>query len=398
MSSKLPALFLLLTLPLFWIGTPSGKAQTTAPATSHTVQAFRQFQAALVKIGQSQPATRQAGRAALRHALADIVARLIRARGPERQARIAHLLRDQGDLARWAGALLHLPLQQRIQMLRWGLTPKRLPLVAGAFSHNQQRRANVAHPLAKIPGPNADWLLNHLLNDPHRLVYLTTMDALWNRPPTPAMVKALWHRAVILTTPFTAEQNAEHLAVFRGRRIAIFVNSNSTNYWVQMQYSVYAMELLEHWKPKGLGQLAAHALLQICRQPPMQNIFNTPYTAGAKNFAKLLLHAKPATVEPYLLFLIHHPIIQNFVFMLNNKPGHFSNRTLPLYLLIKFAGKNPAAYHLQHTPAYGGVWATGTVQQEDAAIKEITALYAKRKITAVTQSQLQHPAEPHGKP
>lgn len=392
MSKILPRLMVLLALAL-WLAWPHSTPALAGPlSTSPTATLLAQFELGLRDLGRSQYAARQAGSAALRQALARLMARMIRVSGPERQARIAHLLRYQEELTRWARAVLHLPLKERLKMLQWGIRPKILPLVAGAYSYHQQCRASVAHALAKIPGRNADWLLSRLVNDPHRLVYLTTMDALWNRQPTPAMIKSVWHRAVILGTPSSFQQAVQHMAVFRGRKIPL-IQSNNT-YWTQVQGGVYATDLLEHWKPKNLSHLVVHLLAQMCRQPPVQNIFNTPYTVMAKDLTKLLLLAKPAQVEPYLLFLIHQPMSQNLMFIFNNRPGRFSNRTLPLYLLIKLAGKDPVAYHLYRTPVYGGVWAIGTLQQENAAIKKITAWYAKHKITAYSQAHLHAPAKP----
>jgi hypothetical protein len=221
------------------------------------------------------------------------------------------------------------------------------------------------------------------------------MDALWNRHPTPTLVKTVLNRAVILGTPFNFQQNVRHVAVFRGLRIPIITYNN--NYWTRVQDGVYATQLLQHWKPADLSALLVHVLMQMCRQSPGLNIFNTPYTATAKGFSHLLMLAKPAQVEPYLLYLIHQPMSQNFMLNFNNRPIHFSNRTLPLYLLIKFAGQNPAVYKLYHTPMYGGAWAVDNVPQENAAIKKITAWYAKRKITACTPAQLHKPAGPPGK-
>ena len=390
MKPKSPSLILSLTAAMCLAWPQSSQAQTRPHSTGQTAAALRQFQQGLSKLAQPQYAVRQAGSAELRQALARLTTRMIRGGGPEQQARIDHLLRYQEDLTRWARALLHLPLQQRLKMLQWGIRPKLLPLVAGAFSHHPQRRADVAHPLAKIPGRNADWLLNRLLRDPHRLVYLTTMDALWNRQPTPAMVKSVLSRAVILG--FGGQQTLQHMVIFHGQKIPIFTYVN--NYWIQVQYGQYATELLMHWKSANLSHLLVNLLDQMCRQPPMESLFNTPYTMPAKDFAKLLPLAKPADVEPYLLFLIHRPISQNLVFNFNNKPGYISNRTMPLYLLIKLAGKNPANYHLFHTSYYSGTWAVGTAQQENAAIKQITAWYARRKITAWTPTPPHKPLQP----
>ncbi len=395
MPKKLPSFMPLLALALSLAWPHSTPALAGPRSTSPTATELAQFKQGLSELGRSQYAARQAGSAALRQALARLMVRMIRVTGPERQARVAHLLRYQEQLTRWARAVLHLPLQERLQMLQWGIKPKLLPLVAGAFSYHQQRRADVAHALAKIPGRNADWLLTRLLNDRHRLVYLTTMDALWNRQPTPAMIKSVWHRAVILGTPFSFQQSVQHMAVFRGKNIPIITYNNT--YWMQVQEGAYATQLLQHWKPRNLSHLIVHLLAQMCRLPPAQNIFSTPYTVTAKDLTRLLLLAKPAPAEPYLLFLIHQPMSQNFMFNFNNKPGHLSNRTLPLYLLIKFAGQNPATYQIYHTPLYGGTWALESVARENAAIKKITAWYAKHKITACTQAQLHAPAKPSTK-
>ena len=350
-------------------------------------QTLQLFERGMKNLSSQKYATRQAGSADIRQAIAILVVRMMQAGGPERTARVDHLLTYQGDLTRWARSLLHLPVKKRLALLQWGLAPQRLPLVAGVFSHNPQRRAEVAHPLAKIPGLYADWLLERLLKDSHRLVYITAMDAVWNRKPTEAMVKTLWRRAVLMGMSPYFQQNRQYFVMFRGQRIMI--QDFNQNYWMQLQDGTLAARVLAHWKPPQLSILVRQYLAQVCRVPQMQSVVNQPNGVQAKNFAKLAKGLKRSMVAPYLLYLLKRPLTMNMNFNFNNTLAHLSNRTLPLLLLVKMAGLSPATYHFYKVMPFGGVWGLGTTAQENQGIKKITVWYAQHGIKPVNFA---HPA------
>ena len=344
-------------------------------------QELGQFEQGLKNLSSQKYSTRQAGSAAIRQAMASLVARMMEAGGPERVARVDHLLEYEGDLTRWARSLLHLPTHKRMALLRWGLGRKLLPLVAGAYSHNPQRRADVAHPLAKIPGPYTDWLLERLLKDSHRLVYITAMDAVWNRKPTTAMVKTLWSRAVLMGMSPYFQQSRQYTAIFRGQRIMIQIFNQ--NYWMELQDGPLAAQELAHWKPQQLSGLVRQYLTEVCRNPQMQSVLTQPNGLQAKDFAMLAQGLKRSVVAPYLLYLVKRPMTINMNFNFNNTMAHLSNRTLPLLVLVKMAGLSPASYHFYKVMPFGGAWGLGTIAQENKGIKKITAWYAKHGIKAI---------------
>ena len=356
----------------------AGNAKGRIASMSH---ALRLFAHGMARLSSQKYATRQAGSADIRQALASLVAGMMQAGGPERTARVDHLLEYQGDLTRWARSLLHLPLKKRMALLHWGLGPRMLPLVAGAYSHNLQRRAEVAHPLAKIPGSYTDWLLERLLRDSHRLVYITAMDAVWNRKPTPAMVKTLWRRAVLMGMSPYVQPNRKYTAIFRGQRIII--QHFDQTYWMQVQDGTLAARELAHWKSPQLSVLVCRYLAQVCRAPQMQSVLSQPTAVQSKNFTKLAEGLKRSAVGPYLLYLLKRPMLNNMNFNFNNMLAHLSNRTLPLFLLVKMAGLSLASYHFYKVIPFGGVWGVGTIAQENQGIKKITAWYAKHGIKPV---------------
>ncbi len=381
---------------LLWVATliVSSPARGQSPVAggnkgnlANMSQTLQLFERGMKNLSSQKYATRQAGSADLRQALALLVARMMQAGGPERTARVDHLLTYQGDLTRWARSLLHLPVKKRLALLQWGLAPQRLPLVAGVFSHNPQRRADAAHPLAKISGSYTDWLLERLLRDSHRLVYITAMDAVWNRKPTPAMVKTLWRRAVLMGMSPYFQQNRQYTVIFRGQHIII--QDFNQNYWMQLQDGTLAARELAHWKPPQLSILVRQYLAQVCRVPQMQSVVNQPNGVQAKNFAKLAKGLKRSMVAPYLLYLLKRPMTMNMNFNFNNTLAHLSNRTLPLLLLVKMAGLSPATYHFYKVMPFGGVWGLGTIAQENQGIKKITAWYAQHGIKPVNPA---HPA------
>ena len=388
MKSKIvgymPGLLLLVAVMTF--GSPArGQGGLAAGSEkgrpANLLHTLRLFEQGMKSLSSQKYGTRQAGSADIRQAIAILVVRMMQAGGPERKARVDHLLEYQGDLTRWARSLVHLPIKKRLAMLQWGLKPKLLPLVAGAYSHNMQRRAEVAHPLAKIPGLYADWLLERLLKDSHRLVYITAMDAVWNRKPTEAMVKTLWRRAVLMGMSPYFQQNRQYFVMFRGQRIMI--QDFNQNYWMQLQDGTLAARVLAHWKPPQLTVLVHHYLEQVCRVPQMQSVVSQPNGMQAKNFAKLAEGLKRSVVAPYLLYLLKRPMTINMNFNFNNTMAHLSNRTLPLLMLVKMAGLSPAKYNFSKIIPFGGVWGLGTIAQENEDIKKITAWYTKHGINPV---------------
>ena len=358
-----------------------------------------QFRQGVEDLASQRDAARQAGSAAIRHAMVSLMGQMIAAGGLVHQARVGRLLKFQADLSRWGEALMKLPPQRRMSLLQWGMAPNILPLVAEACSDNPRRRANAAHPLAQIPGWNADWLLERLLTDPCRLVYITAMDAVWNRKPTAAMVKAMWRRMLPDfqwgRMGYFPACRYQYTARFRGQQIMVVYVDKDRTYPNALRDSELAAELLEHWKPRQLNALVVAYLAGVCRHPQAASVISQPKSMQAENFAKIAVGMPRAAVAPWLLYLLHRPLTMNVNLRFNNRPIHFSNRSLPLWLLVKLAGLSPAAYHLHKVHNFhampemgisnGNYWVCRSVRGEDTGIQKITAWYAKHSLKRMFQ-------------
>lgn len=353
---------------------------------------------ALDDLASQRYAQRQAASQAVEKALAKQMQQMLNAAGPERQARIRKLLDFNIYLSRWAKAIMQMPPSQQQAMLQWGLQPNVLRWVGRAFSSSPADRAAATHPLANIPGAPSDWILQKLLADPHRQVYLNAMDALWDRKPTAQMVATLWRRAVLLgITPMPMNTGPKAVVNFRGQRITL---QPMVNYWMQIQDGPLAARELVHWHPKLLATLMVSYLKKISMETPgfnqaMPNVLATPSNLQARSFQQLFLLYKPKEAVPYLLRLAHQNAYQNVNFSFNNKPQHWSNRTEPLYLLTIMAGWKPAQSNLHIGTLYGGIWITSTLKQEDDAIKKITAWFKAHGQTAAPDTTQ---TKPHNKP
>ena len=373
--------------------TAPGFAATSTNAETQNDSALS-LQQALNDLASQRYAQRQAASQAVERALAKQMQDMLNAAGPERQARIRKLLDFNIYLSRWAKAIMHMPPSQQQAMLQWGLQPNVLRWVGRAFSSKPADRAAATHPLANIPGPQSDWILEKLLADSHRQVYLNAMSAIWDRKPTAEMVRTLWLRAVLLgITPMPMNTGPVAVVNFRGQRITL---QPMVNFWMQIQDGPLAARELVHWHPKLLATLIVSYLKKIALEKPgfnqaMPNVLATPSNLQARSFQQLFLLYKPKEAVPYLLRLVHQNAYQNVNFSFNNKPQHWSNRTEPLYLLTIMAGWKPAQCNLHIGTLYGGIWITSTLKQEDDAIKKITAWFKAHGQTAAPDATQTRP-------
>ena len=344
---------------------------------------------ALTDLSSDRYAVRQRASAAIRKDLAGQLGAIIQAVGPEKKNRLIKLLRFDSQLSRWARAVLALPPRQRAAMFAWGLQSKVLPWAAGAFSLRSTRRAVAARRLAKIPGSQADWLLQRLLASGHRLVYLSAMAAVWDRPPTPAMVRIVWRRAFSTGNPMPPYDANQRSVWFHGRRI--FVPKN-VNFWQQTQDSGFARQLLAHWKPPELAELLVDFLRSAEQTRPLENPFSNPGMMQIPNYIRLFRLYKPPAAAPYLLRLLATPPFNNINFNFNNIPLHWDNHLTPLYLLILAAGQDPAKYHFYRSNLYGGRWLLHTQREENKDIKKMISWWKKRGVLAWTPATGARPA------
>lgn len=349
------------------------------------------LRAALVNLAADRYAVRQHASAEIRTALAARMARLVHAAGPEQRNRLTELLRFNANLSRWALACMALPSRQRQAMFAWGLKPKLLPLVAGAFSRRASRQAAAARRLARRSDPQVDWILARLLSSPRRLVYLSTMAALWTHRPTPALVEILW-RFIITPSVFPPVADQNRVVRFHGRRITV-PRLAMLNPWQRLQDSHYAEELLAHWKPPGVASLLTAYARRAAAHPAEPNLFSDPNMMWqAKNYVHLFMIFRPAAAVPFLLRLTALPPRNVVSTIFNRQPTYWDSRTTALYLLILAAGQDPRRYHFFHSPWYGGRWLVPAAADETKAITALTAWCRSHAVAPAATEPVGRPA------
>lgn len=289
-------------------------------------------------------------------------------------------------LLRWAQAVQRLPLSSRQAFLNWGLSSQNRNLVAEAFSTTPGDRVAAARRLAQIRGPESDWILARLLGDRSPTVYIPAMDAVWNCKPTPAMVHAVWRDAMDIF----AAMGRRVVVNFDGKPVATY-----SAVTVHLDRHL-ASELLAHWNPPDLSALVMRRLRDHCRMPHNSagsiGVSVPPQLRGRDAwFSSLLLAAHPAQAAPLLL---HIMLMPRYLMPGNWESGYYyTQRTLPLLLLVELAKLNPKDYGLSDTGGFRGsgnrlehAWMSHSKAGEDRAVAKIIAWYKAHGIVAASAS------------
>ena len=350
----------------------NGTETPTASASALLAQGLR-------NLSSQRYAVRQQATKTIQKALGMQLRTIINIGGPEQATRLIKLLDYNINLDRWTMAVIKLPLPQRAAMFKWGLHPGVLPLVGAAFSRRADVRASAASGMAKLPGTNSNWILDRLLQDRRRVVYLSTMAALWDRQPSPRMIDIVFHRAVgnmMMYGGITTRQ----VVHFNGQNITIM---HFVNYWQQAQDGQYAAQLLEHWHPAALKSLLLNYTEKLAREAAANNIIQNPSMLQGRNFIQLFTLYKPHLAAPYLLNLVSRSPANEINFMFNGQSVHWDNRTIPLYLLVLLSGHKPQRYHFFKSALYGGSWLFNTQLQEENTIKAMLNFWKQRGIVPV---------------
>ncbi len=152
--------------------------------------------AALRQLSDASYEGREKAMAAVKQALAEQMQQML-GRATRRSRRVWPTCLSL--TTRWCAGpsnALTLSAADRAAQLKWGVSPEVYPLIARIYSTDPVARMAGIKELGKLRGDEASCLLGHLLADDHREVYLAAMEAVWDRAPTPAMIDALWSRAV----------------------------------------------------------------------------------------------------------------------------------------------------------------------------------------------------------
>ncbi len=368
---------ILIALTTFW-----AFAQFSRPAAAQTAtEPSPTLAAALRDLSSDQYQTRQKGNREIQQFLAGQMANMIQAVGPEKGNRVTKILRFNVEVSRWAKAVLSLPVARRAAMFQWGLSAKRINTVAKAFSPHPSVRAAAARGIALWKGANADWLLLRLLSDTHRLVYLAAMDALWNRRPTVAMVHVVWLKVIANGGQFIPYNPAGRFVMFHGQKITV---PKTNNFWLQLQDSVYAEQLMAHWNPPALPGLLTAAARHAAENPngPLANLFANPGNAQVLGYIRLFQLAKPVAAVPYFLHLLNVPGKFGSQMNFNNTPTYWDSRTNVVYLLSMTTGRKPLTLGFFHSPFFGGRWLFHNKGSQDKAIKTLMKFFNEKHVKA----------------
>ena len=357
------------------------QAQTSAaaPSVATSARASALLAKGLKDLNSERYAIRQRATKIIQTALGMQLQAIVNAGGPEQATRLIKLLDFNINLDRWTMAVIKLPQAKRMAMFNWGIQPAVLPLVGAAFARRAVIRASSAEGLAKISGSNSNWILDRLLGDQRRVVYLSTMAALWDRKPSAKMVQIVFHRAVGNMTMYSGATTRQ-VVHFNGQPIYIM---HFVNYWQQAQDGQYAAQLLEHWHPDHLKSMLVNFTEKMARQSGANDILQNPSMLQGRNFIELFSQYKPLLAAPYLLNLICRPQTNQINFVFNGQSVHWDNRTIPLYLLVLLSGHKPQHYHFFKSALYGGSWLFNTQVQEETTIKAMLKFWKQRGVSPV---------------
>ena len=359
-------------------GSTGLRAKSASPATSPAIsdKVSAMLAQGLKDLSSERYAVRQHATKIIQTALGMQLRAIINAGGPEQATRLIKLLNFNINLDRWTMAVIKLPQEKRMAMFNWGVEPDVLPLVGAAFARRADIRASSAQGLAKFPGSNSDWILDRLLSDRRRVVYLSTMAALWSRKPSEKMVQIVFHRSVGNMTMYSGATTRQ-VVRFNGQNIYIM---HFVNYWQQAQDGQYAAQLLQHWHPRHLKSMLVNYTEKMARQSGIDDILQNPSMLQGRNFIKLFAQYKPLLAAPYLLNLICRPQANQINFVFNGQSVHWDNRTIPLYLLVLLSGHKPRHYHFFKSALYGGSWLFNTQVQEESTIKAMLKFWKQRGV------------------
>ncbi len=388
----LAAVAILATAMIPLSASPCLHAKSAGPATSAAIseKVSDMLAQGLKDLSSERYAQRQHATKIIQTALGLQLQSIINAGGPEQATRLIKLLNFNINLDRWTMAVIKLPQQQRMAMFNWGVKPEVLPLVGAAFARRASIRASCTAGLAAIPGRNSEWILDRLLRDRRRVVYLSTMAALWSRKPSEKMVQIVFHRSVGNMTMYSGATTRQ-VVRFNGQNIYIM---HFVNYWQQAQDGQYAAQLLQHWHPHHLKSMLVNYTEKMARQSGADDILQNPSMLQGRNFIELFSQYKPLLAAPYLLNLICRPQANQINFVFNGQSVHWDNRTIPLYLLVLLSGHKPQHYHLFKSALYGGSWLFNTQVQEETTIKAMLKFWKQRGVipTPATQPGAAKPA------
>jgi hypothetical protein len=308
--------------------------------------------------------------------LADQLAQMTQTPDTEGKTRVAGLMEFNSAVSRWAVDVMAMPGEQREAFLQWGIKDENLPIVARAYNRKGEVRAKAAREIAKLSGPQADWLLVQLLNDTDREVSLTAIDAVGDRPPTPAIMDCLWDRAVgVAMAQFRQRAARQRTITIRGRAIVIYEQDPNTN-GSRQQDADMVVDILIGYKSEEITNRLNAMFKEMSSSVTSGSdyrwrVISPNYGEGGKAISRLLDAYKPREAVGFLIKVVNMENSDGYdTTVNNNEKVRYSSSIDGAALLIKAIGQDPEDYNIKKYQNFGDRWLLKGGQPEEADLKK----------------------------
>jgi len=213
----------------------------------------------------------------------------------------------------------------------------------------------------------------------------------WDRPPTDAVVEALWNRAIAAQFATMRPQLVERLpenVTFRGRPIPALESADNTLY-ARAQDNALATDVLVHLKapqvPVKLKALLEEVETAYARQAPNgapQDVWMyMPTQESMRNAARLAEAYKPKEVVPVLYRIATGPMRQKASGQIGRQAYYWSNRTWALALTLAITRQSTQDWNLREQANLSGMWVLPAEADEKAALAMLREWWAKDHAT-----------------
>lgn len=347
-------------------------ATQPAPLSPQLVQAIGQLTA-------DDYQDRQAAMGKIQAALAQGIREMVLLDDPEARNRMVGIMEYNAALSRWAIDALALPREQRIALAKWAMTPQVAPLIANVYGSRPEQRAAGMKDLGTNADANASLLLAHLIRDEDRSVRLAAMEAVRERPATPAVIDALWSVASGAAGPATSM--GPQLRVAGGGRVVFggAALASTVNYGSRMPDENTAIDVLIHLKDPGIPEKIRAYFADSAKTTPrgagMSLVFGNDPMRGILALAAAY-QVKQAV--PPLMKIVNSPVSGTSTFNFNGHPTCITNRTAALATVCQISGQKPEDYKLRKS-AELNQWCTPDAPAETQAADKLTQWYQNHR-------------------
>ncbi len=324
------------------------QAADSAPPLPPRISLPPELDAALRDLSSDNYQARRAATKKLEWAIGDLNAQIASTDDAEALAQVAEVMRTEGEIAAWINATLAQPTEQRKRSIAWGLEPAHLPLVTRAFSQLPEERIGAVQGLGKLTDPEARALVVRLLRDQDRQVHLAAIDALWDQPPSPAIIEALWDRAVPAPDPASMGPSALDTLQFHGQTLGL----TSFSHIDDGQDGEAAMQLLTRFHSPAVEQKVIE-LLQGLRANSARAKAQLQYefTRRSQAFRAFVMNFKDKKVMTalYELATTGEPDPMGGIKLRICWDKHVA----AMAMVLEMTGQNLSEYKFKQVPFYG---------------------------------------------